>query len=553
MNQFAVFLLIAAGNAAPIGAAAELLFVNGRGHTPTADGFESFASLLVGDDGRVIGTGTAALAAADATVQRIDLRGRGVLPGLIDAHGHVLGYGRLMQELDLTGSRSRAEALSRLAGFAAKAPGSGWIVGRGWNNELWDDDRFPSAADIDAVVDDRPVWLERIDGHAGWANSAALETAGIDTQTVDPVGGRIERDNRGRATGIVVDTAMAMIERQLPQPDRATIRRAMRSALKRLVALGLTGVHDAGIGADELNTYLSLLEDGDLPLRIYAMLADDPAALAAVPAPLIGLGGDRLTVRAVKIYTDGALGSRGAALLEPYSDDAENRGLPFLGAGALADRIRAANDSGFQAGIHAIGDRANRMTLDALASVQGNRPSPLRNRIEHAQIIAADDLPRFAALGVIASMQPMHATSDMNMAEDRVGAERIRGGYAWRSLLDSGAVIAAGSDFPVERANPFLGLHAAVTRQDRNGLPAGGWYPGQAMTRTEALRAFTLDAAFAAHEESRTGSLEAGKWADFIVTDRDYMAVPAGEIDDIRVLETWVAGERVFAADKGEN
>ena len=271
--------------------------------------------------------------------------------------------------------------------------------------------------------------------------------------------------------------------------------------------------------------------------------------LDAMRKPLIAYGEDRLDIRAVKIYADGALGSRGAALLEPYSDDDENRGLLFVNGDELFAFVDKANRMGFQVGIHAIGDRGNRLALDTFARAQDGKPSPLRNRIEHAQIIALDDIPRFASLGVIASMQPTHATSDMNMAEDRIGPERIKGGYAWRRLLNSGAVIASGSDFPVELANPFHGLYAAVTRRDRNGYPQGGWYPGEALSREEALHSFTLAAAFAAHQEDRLGSLEPGKWADFILIDRDYFEIPPDQIDDIQVLETWVAGKRVYKSD----
>jgi predicted amidohydrolase YtcJ len=276
------------------------------------------------------------------------------------------------------------------------------------------------------------------------------------------------------------------------------------------------------------------------------MIGDAGDVLDAIGQPIREYGNDRLEIASVKLYADGALGSRGAAMIEPYSDDDENRGLPFWTQSELEEKVLKANNMGFQVGIHAIGDLANRQALDAFASAQNNKPSPLRNRVEHAQIIALDDIPRFAELGVIASMQATHATSDMNMAEDRIGSERILGGYAWRRLLDSGAVIANGSDFPVELSNPFHGLYAAVTRMGRDGEPAGGWYADQSLTRAEALHSFTLAAAYAAHQENRLGSLEPGKWADFIVIDRDYFAVPDAEIDDIKVLQTWVGGAVVF-------
>jgi hypothetical protein len=307
-------------------------------------------------------------------------------------------------------------------------------------------------------------------------------------------------------------------------------------------------MHDAGISIVEAEVLIALADDSALDMRVYAMLSDSGANLDAMGEPLKGYGNDRLDIQAVKLYSDGALGSRGAAMIEPYSDDVENRGLPFWTQDELDSFVRKANGMGFQVGIHAIGDLGNRMALDAFEKAQGGEQSPLRNRIEHSQIIALEDIPRFAELGVIAAMQPIHATSDMNMAEDRLGPDRILGGYAWRRLLDSGAIIASGSDFPVEKANPFLGLYAAVTRKDAAGLPEAGWYADQALTRAEALHSFTLAAAFAAHQEDRLGSLEAGKWADFIIVDRDYFTIPAAEIDDIQVIQTWVGGQLVFDA-----
>jgi hypothetical protein len=335
----------------------------------------------------------------------------------------------------------------------------------------------------------------------------------------------------------------------VPQPDKKDMRAAIAAATDALLAEGITGVHDTGIGLENAEVYMSMADDGALDLRVYAMTAGADEVLDGIGEPILSYGNDRLAIAAVKLYADGALGSRGAAMIEPYSDDPENRGLPFWSQAELDRMVAKANAMGFQVGIHAIGDLGNRMALDSFARVQGGKPSPLRNRIEHAQIVTLEDIPRFAELGVIAAIQATHATSDMNMAENRVGPERILGGYAWRRMLDAGAVLANGSDFPVEQSNPFHGLYAAVTRQNRAGEPGGGWYADQALTRAEALHSFTLANAYAARQEDRLGSLEAGKWADFIVIDRDYFEVPAAEIDDIEVLETWVGGSRVFARE----
>jgi hypothetical protein len=543
--------LIALASLWTLTATADTAIHNVTGHTPTADGIREFSVLVFGADGRVVATGDETLLAGIPEEDRIDGGGMFVLPGLTDAHAHVYSQGFLGVSLNLLGSQSVEEAVQSIKEFAEQRR-TGWILGRGWNQVLWPVKEFPAAADIDAVVSDRPVWLRRIDGHAAWANSRALAIAGIDADTPDPVGGKIIRDANGNATGVLVDTAMALVEEHIPGPTQSEMRETYAVAVDSLLALGITGVHDAGISKTEAEVYLSMADDGELGMRIYAMLSDTGPNLDAFPEPIRGYGNDRLDIAAVKIYSDGALGSRGAAMIEPYDDDPENRGLPFHTQQQLDGFVQKANRKGFQVGVHAIGDLGNRMVLDAFERAQGGKPSPLRNRVEHAQIIALDDIPRFSKLGVIASMQPIHATSDMNMAEDRVGPDRIRGGYAWRRLLDSGAVIASGSDFPVELPNPFLGLYAAVTRQDRAGMPEGGWYPDQALSRAEALHSYTLAAAYAAHQEDRLGSLEPGKWADFIVVDRDYFESPASEIDDIQVLQTWVGGRLVYEAPAGE-
>jgi len=543
-----LILMILAGPAL----AAETAIHNVTAYTSTATGIQEFNVLVFADDGRILATGDESVLAEYPQALRIDGDGRTLLPGLTDAHAHVYGLGFLAASLNLAGTPELADAVRQIHEYSVANPRLKWIQGRGWNQVLWTAREFPRAADIDAVVNDRPVWLRRIDGHAGWANSATMKIAGIDDDTPDPIGGRIIRDSSGKATGVLLDKAMSLVTAHIPTPNKGDIRLAYTLANDYLLSLGITGVHDAGISIRDAEVYMSMADDGVLDLRIYAMLGGAGENLDGLGKPLRHYGQDRLDIAAVKLYADGALGSRGAALIEPYSDDIENRGLPFYTTDELTEFTRKANAMGFQVGIHAIGDMGNRMALDAFETVQDSEASPLRNRIEHAQIIALDDIPRFSELGVIASVQPTHATSDMNMAEDRIGPERIKGGYAWRRLLESGAALASGSDFPVELANPWHGLYAAITRQDRGGEPDGGWYADQSLTRAEALHSFTLAAAYAAHQEDRLGSLEPGKWADFILIDRDYFQVPASEIDDIEVLETWVGGERMFQAGEAK-
>jgi len=527
---------------------ADTIVHNVQGYTSTTNGIHAFTTLVFDDNGKIVSTGGDALRSEHADARQIDGGGKFMLPGLTDAHAHLYSQGFLTISLNLAGSPSLADSLQQIDAFASENPRTAWILGRGWNQVLWPIKEFPKASDIDPIVNDRPLWLRRIDGHAGWANSKALAIAGIDDDTADPIGGKIVRDDHGNATGILIDKAMGLIDQHVPAPTKDDIREAYLNAVESLVPLGMTGMHDAGISITEAEVLISMADNNELNMRVYAMLSDSGANLDAMGEPLKAYGKDRLDIQAVKLYSDGALGSRGAAMIEPYSDDVENRGLPFYTQDELDGFVQKSNDMGFQVAIHAIGDLGNRMALDAFEKAQGGKVSPLRNRIEHSQIISLDDIPRFAKLGVIAAMQPIHATSDMNMAEDRIGSERIKGGYAWRRLLDSGAIIAGGSDFPVELPNPFLGLYAAVTRQNGAGLPERGWYMDQALTRAEVLHAFTLDAAYAAHQEDRLGSLEAGKWADFIIVDRDYFECPAAEIDDIQVLQTWVGGQRVFNA-----
>ena len=485
----------------------------------------------------------------DQVDRRIDGAGKTVIPGLVDAHGHVLSHGQALLSVVLTGAASAAEAARRVGDFAEENPEVEWIQGRGWNQVLWDSKEFPTAASLDAVVDDRPVWLRRVDGHAAWGNSLAMELAEVSALSEDPAGGQIIRDDEGNPSGVFVDTAMGLVSRIIPEAGSEEIKRALSISMHDLAGWGLTSVHDAGSGSTVIAAMRELLDEGDMPIRINLMLAasDEFYEERLAEGPYRDEE-DLLALHSVKVVSDGALGSRGAALLEEYSDDPGNIGLLRYSDEQLQYLMRAAMNAGFQVNTHAIGDAANKIVLDSyedLIAQTGSRD--LRHRVEHAQVLTFDDILRFAELGVVPSMQATHATSDKNMAEDRLGTVRVQGAYAWRKLLDTGVIIANGSDFPVEHPNPFYGLHAAATRQDQQNDPPGGWYSEENMTLEEAFASFTIDAAWAGHQEDILGTLEPGKKADFVLLDRDMFAIPASELWQVQVLETWVNGEQVFA------
>ncbi len=502
--------------------------------------------------GRIIELGdTAALRKRHPQARHIDVGTATIIPGLIDAHGHVSGLGQASLTADLTGTGSKQDILLRLREFADRNPGQSWLIGRGWDQNDWPEQRFPTAADLDAAFPDRPVWLERVDGHAGWANSAALKRVPRDLRgDWQPEGGRIERDTSGAPTGLLVDEAMKLVENATPVADAVLLERRLSLGMQLAVRHGLTGVHDAGVRLEELRAYQRLADRGELPMRINAMADGNAAAFEALcKNGLYRHASGRLQMRSVKLYADGALGSRGAAMLAPYSDDPGNRGLLVTSVQALAEAMAKAHRCGVQVATHAIGDRGNRIVLDLYARALGDASSgDHRWRIEHAQVLALQDLPRLAQLHVIASMQPTHATSDMPWAADRVGQERIAGAYAWRQLIDSGARMALGSDFPVESVDPRLGLYAAATRADAEGKPAGGWRPQEMLTVAEALRGFTLDAAYAGFNEADVGSLQAGKRADFVVVAQDPLAIEPALLRALDVRATYVDGRPVFEA-----
>ena len=531
--------------------AADTLVTAARIHT--MDPAQPLATALVHDEaGRILAVGDAAtLRTRYPKAAVADFAGATIIPGLIDAHGHVSGLGMAELTANLVGATSEADVVARLKAFAATLPSAdSWVVGRGWDQNLWPGRAFPSAAVLDAAFPDRPVWLSRVDGHAGWANSAALRQVKRDLHgDWQPEGGRIERRD-GAPTGIFIDLAMGLVEGAMPATDEATATRALELGMRRAVQHGLTGVHDAGVGLSELRRYMRLADAGRMPLRINAWADGDSQALQWLcDNGLYQHGGGRLQMRAVKVFADGALGSRGAALLADYSDDPGNRGLMLNTPAQLLAIARKAKGCGVQVATHAIGDAGNRNVIDAYEQALGAEGlrSDHRWRIEHTQVIALEDIPRLARNGFIASMQPTHATSDMPWAEARLGPSRALGAYAWRHLRDAGVRLAFGSDFPVESVDPRLGLYAAVTRSDLEGRPAGGWMPQEKVTLFEALRGFTVDAAWAGFAEAEVGSLQAGKRADFVVLDADPHGLPVLELPALPIRSTHVDGKAVYS------
>jgi predicted amidohydrolase YtcJ len=522
------------------------------GHIVTMDPAQPGVQAMAFDDaGGILALGDrTALLARYPHARRIDVGNATVIPGLIDAHGHMSALGMTHLTVDLVGTRDKAEILRRLREFAAGLPSGAWLLGQGWDQNDWPRHDFPTAAELDAAFPDRPVWLGRVDGHAGWANSAAMRQVTRDLAgDWQPDGGRIVRDAQGRASGVFVDAAMALVDDVVPAPDDATVERALKLAMHDAVVHGLTGVHDAGIPLSQLRIYQRLADRGEMPMRVTAFADGDSDALAWLCANgPYQHASHRLKMRTVKLYIDGALGSRGAALLQDYSDDAGNTGLLMMRPEQLRTVVGKARRCGVQVATHAIGDRGNRLVLDAYANALGNDATTLdhRWRIEHAQVLAPGDIARLAQLHVIASMQPTHATSDMPWAEERLGPRRIAGAYAWRQVRDSGARLALGSDFPVESVDPRLGLYAAATRMDADGRPPGGWRPEEKLTAYEALRGFTLDAAYAGFADNEVGSLAVGKRADFVVLAQDPLAVSPEALRELTVLSTYVDGKPVF-------
>ncbi|WP_375140350.1 amidohydrolase [Parasphingorhabdus cellanae] len=532
---------------AGVPAQADSLIENVNGMTLNEDGkVIRFAAMVIDDDGRV----KELLDRKDKRPKDVDFqfdgKGKTLIPGFVDAHGHVMGLGFAALTLDLSDTKSLAEAQQALREYAEKYPNRPWIIGRGWNQEVWGLGRFPNAADIDAILPDRPVFLERVDGHAAWVNSAGMKAAGISAATKAPSGGAIEKAG-GQPTGIFVDKAQDLFAKSIPAPRPVENDLALMKAQEILLSQGVTTIADMGTTMQQWQSFRRAGDKGQLKVRIisYAGEIDNMIAIGG-PGPSPWLYDDHLKLAGVKLYIDGALGSRGALLKQPYSDKSPEKGLALLTSAQLKNKMSRAAMDGFQTAVHAIGDQANEELLSAIEELQYTFKGDRRWRIEHAQIVDPVDLPRIAKTGTIASMQPVHQTSDRLMAEARLGADRLDGAYAWRSILDSGAKLAFGTDVPVESSNPFPGLAVAITREDENGQPFGGWMPEEKLTREQAWRAYTTDAAYAAFAEDRIGSLTKGKRADFVIISEDLMLAAPQAIRNIIVEQTWVAGRPVY-------
>jgi len=535
---------------APLPALADTLVDNVNGQTIGEDGrVETFTGLLIANDGRIAAVYHRGDKRPGKVDYKVDGRGRILLPGMIDAHLHVMELGFSALTLDLSSTRSLAEAQAAIRAYAAAHPDRPWIVGSGWNQESWGLGRFPTAAELDAAVGDRPVWLSRVDGHAGWANSAALKMAGVSAATKDPAGGRIERDAAGKPSGVLVDAAKSLVEGKVPPPRPVDRDLALQTAQRILFARGVTAAADMGTTIEDWQTFRRAGDTGSLYVRIMAYaLGNDAMVLIGGSGPTPWLYDDRLRLNGVKLYLDGALGSRGAWLKAPYADAPGQTGLPQIDPTALRNLMSRAAMDNFQIAVHAIGDRANSELLAAIAELSETYKGDRRWRVEHAQVLDPADFGKFAQYGAVASMQPVHQTSDRVMAEARLGPARLAGAYAWKSVSAAGAKLAFGSDAPVETPDPFAGIAAAITREGADGQPFGGWQPQEKLDRVSALAAYTTGAAWAGFAETKFGRIAPGLRADFLFVDVDPLLASPADIRRTRVLETWIGGRKVYDA-----
>lgn len=534
-------------------AMADILVDNVDGMTPDGKGgVERFEGFLIDNAGRIAEVYRKGDKRPKKVDYQVDGKGRSLVPGMIDAHGHVMGTGFAQLTLDLSATTSLDEALSRIRAWTAAHPEAPWILGTGWNQVNWGLDRMPTAAELDGATGGKPAWLTRVDGHAGWANSAALETAGVTAASADPAGGEILRQSGSKApAGVLVDAATALVEAKLPRPRPEDRDAALAEAQLVLLSQGVTAIADMGTSIEDWQTYRRAGDSGRLRLRIVSYAGGiDNMVLIGGPAPTVWLYDDRLKMNGVKLYLDGALGSRGAWLKAPYADAPELTGLPQLSQTQLGNLMSRAALDNFQIAVHAIGDRANATVLDAIDELSATYKGDRRWRIEHAQIVDPADIARFGQHGTIASMQPQHEASDRTMAETRLGPDRLAGAYAWRSIAATGATLAFGSDTPVEPAHPFEGMAVAISRQGADGQPEDGWQPQEALTREAALAAYTTGAAYAMFAEDRLGRIAKGYRADFLFVDRDPMNAPPQELRQTTVLETWIGGKLAWSSAK---
>ncbi len=549
-------LLLAAACSGAQSAPTDLVLRNGTIYT--ADDSMPTASAVAVQDGKIVfvGSDDDVDAYIGEGTRVVDLAGRTAFPGFVDGHAHFTGIGQREQTLSLQGINSKSEFLDKVAAAAAKAQPGEWVVGRGWIETFWDPPVFPTRHDLDRVAPNNPVILTRADGHASIANSAALALAGITGTTDAPPGGAINLDVDGQPTGMLIDRAQGLVRALIPAEDEASLERALELASERSVRLGWTQIQDAHGSWPEIARMRKLYNEGRIKVRLYKTVSGPGAGADSLIAtgPLAPEFNDMFTIRAIKVVLDGALGSRGAALLEPYSDDPHTTGLIVSDTVELKGLFERALRAGIQIEAHAIGDRANRVLLDMIEVAMQNVPASERSiaeprwRNEHSQIVHPSDLERFKTLGIIASMQPSHAIGDLFFVPARIGIDRTKGAYAWKTFLDMGVVVAGGSDAPVELGEPMIEFYAAVARKSLDGKDGPGWHPEEKVTRTEALKLFTVFPAYATFEEDRAGSITVGKRADFTILDRDIMTIPELEILQTKNVMTVVGGTVVFEA-----
>lgn len=555
-----VFAFVLSTFPVPSSAAAEIadsVYINGNIYTMDEDQPSVSALAVKGQKLIYVGNDVTAKDYIGSNTKVVDLKGKTVIPGLLEGHMHLPMLGENLMKVDAFW-KPKAEIIAAVKAEVAKVQPGEWITGFGWNNTIWENKAYPTKEDLDAVAPNNPVVLERTDGHMIWVNSKALEMAGITKDTKNPQGGEILKDASGNPTGCLTDTAGEPVQKIIPTLSEDREKEAILKAQSQLLSYGFTSIMDAGSNMKMINMYHDLYKDKTMKIRLYSLIGGDWGGTIgeaekdyiAKNAPQKELYDYRLSINAVKFFADGSLGSRSAALLEDYSDRPDHKGNYKFTDEQIYTEMKDAYDKGYQIATHAIGDGAVNQVINTYEKLMKENPrEDARLRIEHFQVAQVSDIKRIADLKILPAMQPTHATSDKTMAEDRIGAERMKGAYAWRKVIESGNIIVGGSDAPVELVNPYHGLYAAVTRQSRDGKPEGGWYIEEAMTREEALKAFTIWTAYGQFEEDLKGSLEIGKLADFAVIDRDYMKCPANEIKDIQVLTTVLGGEVVYQKD----